>query len=143
QLKKLVQDEALLIQVLREIPDSALIKGAAGAPVMVEFFADLQSPVSRPAMKVLDELLRRYPSTIRLQFRNFPLAFHPQAALAHEAAMTAAREGHFWEFASFILGHQNSLREQDLIGYAGRLGLNEAQFAQTLQEHRYKSRVEA
>ena len=57
--------------------------------------------------------------------------------------MTAARQGHFWEFAAFCLEHQDSLREQDLISYAGRLGLDEAAFAQTIQEHRYSARVDA
>jgi protein-disulfide isomerase len=57
--------------------------------------------------------------------------------------MTAARQGRFWEFASYVLDHQDSLREQDLIAYAGRLGLEETAFAQALQEHRYSARVEA
>lgn len=57
--------------------------------------------------------------------------------------MVAARKGHFWELANYVLDHQDSLREQDLIGYAGRLGLDEAAFAGTLQEHRYAPRVDA
>src|SRR5207247_1938388 len=74
---------------------------------------------------------------------NFPLAFHPQAGLAHEAAMTAARQGHFWDFAAFCLDHQDSLREQDLIAYAGRFGLDELKFAEAIQQHRYAPRVDA
>ncbi len=70
--------------------------------------------MTRPAINVVDELLRRYPSSVRLQFRNFPLAFHPLAALTHEAAMSAASQGRFWEFVSYVLIHQDSLREQDL-----------------------------
>ncbi len=58
-------------------------KGPAAAPVVLEFFADLHSPITRPALDVVDQVLR-YPSSVRVQFRNFPLAFHPQAALAHE-----------------------------------------------------------
>src|SRR5262249_46889576 len=93
--------------------------------------------------RVIDEAMQQFPSGVRLQFRNFPLAFHPQAALAHEAAMTAAKQGRFWEFASYVLDHQESLREQDLVAYAGRLGLDDAAFATALQEHRYAARVEA
>jgi protein-disulfide isomerase len=92
QLKKLVQDAHLRRRVLAEIPDELLSSGPATAPVTLEFFGDLQSPVTRPALDVVRELMRRYPSGVRLQFRNFPLAFHPQAALAHEAAMAAAPE---------------------------------------------------
>ena len=128
---------------LADITDDLLAQGPKDARVTLEFFADLQSPVSRPAMEVIQQVVAHYPSAIRLQFRNFPLAFHPQAALAHEAAVTAARQGHFWEFAAFCLDHQDSLREQDLIAYAGRLGLDEANFAETLQQHRYSARVDA
>src|SRR5205814_1970207 len=98
---------------------------------------------SPPTFDIVNQLLERYPSQVRLQFRNFPLAFHPQASLAHEAAMIAARDGHFWEFAAFALGHQSSLREQDLITYAGQVGLDAETFADTMRQHRYAPRVEA
>jgi len=143
EMKRLLTKEQKRLQALTEITDNLMSRGPADAPVTLEFFADLESPVSRPAEAVIEELLRQYPDRIRLQFRSFPLAFHPQAPLAHEAAMTAAREGRFWEFASYILEHQDSLREQDLIAYAGHLGLDEQKFAQTLQDHRYAPRVDA
>jgi protein-disulfide isomerase len=141
QLKQLVQRERWRMQAMSDIPDNLLSLGPADAPVTLEFFADLQSPVSRPAIEVLDQVIRRYPSRVRIQFRNFPLAFHPQAPLAHEAAMAAASQGRFWEFARYILAHQDSLREQELIAQAAPLGLNEATFAQMLAQHRYSVRV--
>jgi protein-disulfide isomerase len=143
RLKLLVQREQLRMQVMAEVPDSSLSQGPADAPVILEFFADLQSPVSRPAIEVLDQVVRKYPSKVRIQFRNFPLSFHPQSPLAHEAAMAAASQGRFWEFARYILGHQDSLREQDLIAQAGRLGLNKERFADLLAKHRYAARVQA
>jgi protein-disulfide isomerase len=143
QLKDLVLGDQRRKWALTEITDNLMSRGPAGAPVTLEFFADLESPVSRPAISVVDELLRRYPSAVRLQFRNFPLAFHPQAPLAHEAAMAAARQGRFWEFATYILDHQDALREQDLIAYAGRLGLDETKFAETIRQRRYTARVDA
>jgi predicted DsbA family dithiol-disulfide isomerase len=85
----------------------------------------------------------RYPGQIRLQFRHFPLAFHPQAAMAHEASVIAARAGQFWEFVAYTLDHQDSLRDQELIALAGRLGLDTATFGQSLREHRYAPRIEA
>ncbi|MGI8743078.1 MAG: DsbA family protein [Bryobacteraceae bacterium] len=143
QLKELVAGEQLRKRAIAEVPDSLMSKGPANSPVTIEFFADLQSPVSRPAGAVLDQLMARYPSKVRVQFRNFPLAFHPQASLAHDAAMAAARQGHFWEVETYLLDHQDSLREQDLIAYAGKLGIDQTQFAETIQQHRYAPRVEA
>jgi protein-disulfide isomerase len=141
QLKQLVLYEQRRMHAIAELPDNLMNKGPVDAPVTVELFADLQSPVTRPAIQILDQALRKYPSKVRLQFRNFPLSFHPQAALAHQAAMAAARHGHFWDFATYILDHQDSLREQDLIAYAGRLGLDQLKFAETIQQHWYALRV--
>jgi protein-disulfide isomerase len=143
QIKKLVQDDQIRARAISEIPGSLMSKGPADAPVTVEFFADLESPISQSANHVLDDMLAHFPSTVRVQFRNFPLAFHPQAALAHDAAMAAARQGHFWEVANYILDHQDSLREQDLIAYAGRLGIDETKFAAMVQSREYAPRVDA
>src|SRR5580693_8588484 len=118
-------------------------KGAAAAPVTVEFFAELEGPISQSANHVLDYMLTHFPSTVRVQFRNFPLAFHPQAALAHDAAMAAAPQGHFWEVANYILDHEDPLREQDMIAYAGRLGIDETKFAAIVQSREYAPRVDA
>jgi protein-disulfide isomerase len=143
QLKDLMVGEQRRARALAEISDTVMAQGPADAAVTLEFFADLQSPVTKQALEVVQQAAQRHADMVRIQFRNFPLAFHPQAALAHEAAMTAARDGHFWEFASFVLDHQDSLREQDLIAHAKRLGLDESSFAATLREHRYAPRVEA
>jgi 2-hydroxychromene-2-carboxylate isomerase len=57
--------------------------------------------------------------------------------------MDAARLGRFWEMARFILDHQDMLREQDLIAYAGSLGLDEHKFAEMLDQRRYSARADA
>ena len=143
QLKELIVGDRLRLRAMAEVPDSVMSRGPVAAPVVLELFADLQSPVTKPTVDVVNELMRRYPDRVRLQFRNFPLSFHPQAAIAHEAAMTAARDGRFWEFVAYVLDHQDSLREQDLIALAGRLGIDATKFEQTLHGHRYAPRVEA
>lgn len=142
QLKQLVENEVRRMQVLAEVTDKLLAYGPADAPVTLEVFVDLQSPISRQAFAVLDQVNSKYAGKVRVQFRNFPLAFHPQARLAHEAAMTAAAQGRFWDFARYILERQDSLREQDLIAYAGKLGLDEVKFADMVSQHRYAPRVE-
>jgi len=143
QMKEMLGGAQRRARALAEIGDSMLSQGPSDASLTIELFADLQSPVSRQAFQVLETIAQQYPAKVRIQFRNFPLAFHPQAPLAHEAAMAAAREGRFWEMAAFVLEHQDTLREQDLVAQAGRLGLDVTKFAAALQEHRYAPRVEA
>ncbi len=143
ELKRLVRADTGRKIALAEITDASMSKGPAGAPVTIEFYADLESPVTPIASHVLEQLMASYPSTVRLQFRNFPLSFHPQAALTHDAAMTAAHEGHFWEMANYVLDHQDSVREQDLIAYAGRIGIDQEKFADTIRKRKYTPRVDA
>jgi protein-disulfide isomerase len=143
ELKALVKGGFGRTMALTEITDNLMSKGPLTAPVTIEFFADLESPVSRSANYVLEELMAKYPTDVRLQFRNYPLSFHAQAALAHDAAMTAAHDGHFWEMANYIFDHQETVREQDLIAYAGRLGLDQEKFAATIQKRKYTPRVDA
>jgi protein-disulfide isomerase len=143
QLSALVKADVGRRIALTELAEASMSKGPPQAPVTIEFFADLESPVSRSASYVLDELTARYPAGVRVQFRNYPLSLHPQAGLVHDAAMTAAREGHFWEMANYVFDHQDSVREQDLIAYAGRLGLDQNKFAETLRTRRYAPRVDA
>jgi protein-disulfide isomerase len=143
ELQALVKADAGGRMALAEITDSAMSKGPEGAPVSIEFFADLESPVSRSANYLLEELMARYPGQVRLQFRNYPLSLHPLSAVAHNAAMIAAREGHFWEMVNYVFDHQESVREQDLIAFAGRLGIDRMKFAEALQKRKYSPRVDA
>src|SRR5258707_735544 len=56
--------------------------------------------------------------------------------------MTAAREGHFWEMVNYVFEHQETVREQDLIAYAGQLGMDAAKFAETVRQRRYSPRID-
>jgi protein-disulfide isomerase len=143
-LKRLVAEEGRRARVIAsDVADEAMSLGSPAAPVTLELFADLQSPVSAPTLLAVFDVLKRYPSDVRVQFRHFPLAFHKQAPLAHEAAVTAAHEGRFWEFTGYLLEHPQSLREPDLVAAAARVGLDEASFAGALRDHRYAARVDA
>jgi protein-disulfide isomerase len=87
--------------------------------------------------------MMQYPSEVLVQFRNFPLSFHQNAELAHDAALAAGREGHFWEMANYVFDHQDSVRVQDLIAFAGKLGMDQSKFAATIRQRRYVPIVEA
>jgi protein-disulfide isomerase len=143
QLKALVTGETRRIRALADVTDSMLSLGPPDAAIVIELFADLESPVSPPALSVIDDVMRRHPGEVRLQFRNLPLSFHPGAAAAHEGAMAAAKAGRFWEFARGVLASPHPPGTADLVALAGRLGLDEAAFAQAVAQHRYAPRVDA
>jgi protein-disulfide isomerase len=143
ELRGMVIAEHQRARLSSDVTDGSMSLGRAGAPVAVELFVDLRSPLSRRAVDAVNELVKARPADVRLQFRHFPLSYHPQAGLAHEAAVIAARSGRFWEYAGYLLDHQSSLGEQDLIALAARVGLDPEDFTRTLHEHRYAARVDA
>src|SRR5262249_6506994 len=119
ELQALVLGEHRRARALAEIPEGLMARGPAGASVTIELFADLLSPLTRRAVDALTRIQTTHASDVRVQFRSLPLPFHPQAPLAHEAAIVAARSGHFWDLAGYVLDHQTSVSERELIEAAG------------------------
>jgi protein-disulfide isomerase len=142
EMTQIVQNEHRRERALAEITDESTGRGPSAASVTIELFADLQSSLTGPAAAVVNDVMARFPSQVRVQFRNFPLAFHPQASAVHEAAMAAAGQGRFWEFVAQVLEQRGPLHEPDLSALADRLGLDRREFARAIQEHRYAPRVE-
>ena len=78
---------------------------------------------------------------LRFVFRNFPINSHPHAQHAAEAAEAAGRQGKFWEMHDLLFENQKHLRDDDVCGYADKLGLDVELFAKELDEHVHATRV--
>jgi len=117
-------------------------QGSADAPVTLVEYGDYECPHCGRAYPIVKEVQRRLGSKLRFVFRNFPLAeSHPHAQHAAEAAEGAGAHGRFWEMHDALFEHQAALDDRHLIGYAGKLGLDEKVFEHELQTHAHKSRV--
>src|SRR2546425_12787880 len=66
---------------------------------------------------------------------------HPHAEHAAEVAEAAAAQGKFWEMHDLLYQRQAALADDDLLAYAGELGLDVARVARELEAHTYKARV--
>jgi protein-disulfide isomerase len=105
-------------------PERDHIRGPVEAPVTV-----VECPFCGQAEPVVRELLRDF-ADIRYVWRHLPLNdVHAHAQLAAEAAEAAAVQGPFWEMHDLLLGHQDALEADDLLGYAQELGLDVERFA--------------
>jgi len=80
---------------------------------------------------------------VRLLFKDRPLAMHPRARAAHEAARCAGAQGRYWEYHDRLFAGQPAFRAEDLLAYAAALGLDRAAFARCVQERRFGPEVEA
>jgi Na+/H+ antiporter NhaA len=118
------------------------VRGSDDAPVTLLEYGDFECPFCGRAEPVVREVVKEFGDDLRYVFRHLPLAdVHPNAQLAAEAAEAAAAQGKFWEMHDLLFDHQDALRPMDLVGYAGRLGLDVDRFTDELRRRVYASRV--
>lgn len=126
-------------------------KGQADAPVTVYEMADFQCPACRMfAITILPTVEREYIATgkVRWVFINLPLtSIHPNAALAAEVAMCAARQGRFWQTHDLLFQQQDAWAKlarprEDLIALARRAGADRPKLVACLQSGEARAEVE-
>lgn len=78
------------------------IRGPKNAKVTLIEYSDFQCPYCLRHSTTLEQVLKDYPKTVRLVYRNFPLSFHPEAQKAAEATECAGKQGKFWEMHDFV-----------------------------------------
>jgi protein-disulfide isomerase len=118
-------------------------EGPATAPVSLVEFADFECPFCAKSASALHDLLKAYPTQVRLSFKNYPLPFHAESALAHEAALAAREQGKFWEMYDLLYSGQDKLSREDLLKKAQLLHLDMPRFTADLDSHRFKAAVDA
>jgi len=73
-------------------------------------------------------LLKQYPKSVKVVFKNFPLSNHKFAKKAAAAALAAECQGKFWEFHDELFKNYRNLNDKKINEIALKVGLNEAQF---------------
>ena len=118
------------------------IRGPAGAPLTLVEYSDFECPFCGKATGVVRELRERFGDDLRYVVRHLPLTdVHGYAEIAAQAAEAAAAQGRFWEMHDVLFAHQGELELEDLVGYAGELGLDVERFVRELQEGVHAQRV--
>jgi len=121
----------------------APVRGSSKAPITVVEFSDMQCPFCAREAGVLREALANYPGQVQWVFKNFPLSFHPNSPLAHEAVMAAGAQGKFWEMHDLIFANQKSMARGDLDGFARQIGLDMQRFDSDLDASKYRDHIQA
>lgn len=129
--------------------DGAYLKGAADAPVVVTEYADFQCPgCGYYARSLASAFDRAYVETGKVQFvyRDYPLAQHPNAIPAAEAARCAGDQGAFWQMYTALFANQrqwSSLANPtaQFGAYAQQLKLDSGQFEQCLASGTHQAAV--
>jgi protein-disulfide isomerase len=119
------------------------VQGPTDAAVTLVEYGDYECPYCGAVYPIIKEVQARMGERLRFVFRNFPIATsHPHAEQAAEAAEAAAAQGRFWEMHDLLYENQKRLGDEDLRGYAEKLGLDVDLFDRELVEHVHAARVQ-
>ncbi len=95
--------------------DHAPSLGTPGAKVSIVLFTDFECPFCKEEAKVLrDNLVKTYPSEVRLYFKEFPLDnIHPWAKPAAIAARCVYRQNPqaFWDYHDYVFENQSAIND--------------------------------
>lgn len=130
--------EAWQAASVEEIPVSErdFVRGPDDAEVTIIEFSDFECPFCRRADTEIREVLAKYPSEVRLVYKNFPLdmacntdmaqQLHPFACKAAVMARCAGREDPelFWQFHDAVFA-MDDFSEEALALVTSELGLGD------------------
>ncbi|MCY4170745.1 MAG: thioredoxin domain-containing protein [Bacteroidetes bacterium] len=107
-------------RALSRFADGKPFKGHPDAPITIYEFSDFQCSFCARARPVIDELLVKYPETIRFVYLHFPLDIHDWAKKASVAADCAARQDDstFWLLHDNFFDYQRELTNETVLGRA-------------------------
>jgi protein-disulfide isomerase len=117
--------------------DERLCQGGGEKPkVTLVEFSDFECPYCALARPLLEDFVKRHPE-VRLCYAPFPLAAHPNAMVAGQAALFARDQGKFWAMHDALFENQMSLSEAFIKDLVKKLGLDTAAYAKAVAAGRY------
>jgi protein-disulfide isomerase len=119
------------------------VRGNPAAPITIVEFSDYQCPFCARVNPTLAKVLETYGDRVKIVFKDFPLANHPQAPKASEAAHCAAEQKKYWEMHDAMFANQRALEVPALKQAARAIGLEGAAFDQCLDSGKYAAKVRA
>jgi len=121
---------------------NAPMKGSASAKVTLVEFADYECPHCKRFQPVLRQILDEFKGDVKLYFKHYPLPQHTNARLAAEAAVSAQKQGKFWQYQDKLWENQDSLSPADMEKFAKETGLDLTKFRADLDDPKTKARVQ-
>lgn len=122
------------VSALLEITSADHAKGSAKASVTLIEYGDFQCPTCLSYYPFVTQLMREFPTMLRVVFRDFPITtVHANAKAAAGAAGAAGKQGKFWEMHNALFDNQGTwAKERDpealFTSYAKQIRLDTDRF---------------
>ncbi len=128
---------------LPQLNKSDRFKGSDSAPITLIEFSDFQCPFCKKAQATVKQILADYPDKVKLAYKHLPLAIHPDAEYAAEAAECAGDQGKFWEMSETLFTNQEKLDKNSINKYGRELKLDYKKFSDCLFVGKFKAKIDA
>ena len=93
-------------------------------------------------MPLFEQVLDKYPDSVKIVFKHYPLPFHKQALPAALASMAAWEQGKFWEYHDELFLQQNSLSSDKYLEIAQNMGLDLKIFSLDMMRPSIRKKIE-
>jgi protein-disulfide isomerase len=119
-------------------------RGNPQAAVTLVEYGDYECNHCGDAYSVIKQVEAEAGDRMQFVFRNFPLSqTHRHALHAALAAEAAGLQDQFWTMHDLIFENQDRLTDEDLVGYAEKLGLDVDRFERDMQSEAIAQKVKA
>jgi protein-disulfide isomerase len=120
-------------------------KGPDTALVTIVEFSEFQCPFCSRVLPTMKQIMDTYKDKVRIVFKSNPLPFHkralPASNMAREAYAQKGDKG-FWDAHDLLFENQKKLEDEDLWGYAEKLGLDVTKVKAAVEGNKYGARIE-
>jgi len=116
--------------------------GPKNAKVTMVEFSDFECPYCNAARPMIEEVIKARPQ-VKVCFATFPLAIHPNAMLAGQAALFARDHGKFLTMSNALFDNQTALNEGLIRALVKKIGLDEKAFDKAVADKRYLEELNA
>ncbi|HET7754246.1 MAG TPA: thioredoxin domain-containing protein [Anaeromyxobacteraceae bacterium] len=119
--------------------------GNADAPITLVEYSDFTCPFCQQLRPKLEAFVEKHAGRVKLYYKPFPLPAsmrgHERAWEAAEAAEFARANGKFWQMHDLLFENARELSDDDLAGYATKLGLDPTALREALASKKFRPRI--
>ncbi len=119
-----------------KVTSSGKLRGTESAIINIVEYSDFECPYCLKAQDTIDQILNDYSGSVSLEFRHFPLSFHPNAEFAAEASECANEQDKFWDMHDALFDGQSTLSETTILSMATTIGLDTEKYQDCLDSDR-------
>jgi protein-disulfide isomerase len=116
--------------------------GKSNAKVTLVIFTDFECEYCRSEVPVLKSILAANQKTIKLVYKDFPLAIHKNATRAAEIARCAQDQDKFWQMHDLLFQSQDSIDKLDLDALSKSVGIDAAKLKTCLDAKTVDKRIQ-